>query len=385
MVRDGTTGDWIGSCMGHKGAVWCCRIDTQTQTLIGTASGDYSAHIYDGITGQCLYQFQDAKHILKTCDFNTDTTLFATGGHEGMVRIYNLIEQEALYSAALLLQQSQQQHVQQVQPQQQPQTKASKNDKNPNNHKSQTVTTCTPNSSSSTPIRMTNVTPHEIMVLPMTGTTSTTVKIMKLNWYDTRTLIIGGSDGTIRFYDATMTTTASSDAAVHPIQILQTPHVPNGEIRDMEYKSIVASTGTSKSSTTNNNDWKALSVAVQNSILIYNVTDLTHIPLQYQYNCTTIHFRNEGGLSLHPSGLQFCVGGSDLYVYLYNVILSPTNNTESDDTTTMPPTYQIQEMDCYKGHHGPIRCLRYSPDGTTLASGSEDGTIRLWQNTVPIP
>jgi len=33
----------------------------------------------------------------------------------------------------------------------------------------------------------------------------------------------------------------------------------------------------------------------------------------------------------------------------------------------------------YRGHAGPVTSVTWSPDGQRIASGSEDGTVQLWQ------
>lgn len=59
---------------------------------------------------------------------------------------------------------------------------------------------------------------------------------------------------------------------------------------------------------------------------------------------TPMHFREEGGASLHPDGGRFVAGGSDLWVRVFD--------------------YETgRELECHKGHHGPVRCGGWAVGG----------------------
>lgn len=275
MLRDATTGNWIGSFAGHKGAVWSCHLDP-TGSLAATASGDFSAKIWDAITGRALAELPH-KHICKTCDFSPDSLQLATGGHEGLVRVYKL--------------------------------KDVLDHREEEGHKAA----------------------NPWLTLSHDG-----VVISKVSWWTNDILIAAGADGTIRFWKI-------AENETEPMHVLQV----DAEVRDMEIRTLA---GTGKD---------ILTVAAGSQVSFFDLHDKQLI---HAYPMP-IHFREEGGASLHPDGHKFVAGGSDLWV---RVFCFETG----------------QELECHKGHHGPIRCLRYAPDGKTYATGSEDGTIRLWKTDV---
>jgi len=265
MLRDAKSGDWIGTFVGHKGAVWSTKLD-RTACLAATASGDFSCKVWDAITGAALFSFPH-QHIVKTVDFSHDSRRLATGGHEGILRIFYLEQ-------------------------------------------------------------------HQNEPVSIVQKENEKITITKCLWLNERVILVAASDGKIRFWDVNDT------ILLHTLKV-------EAEVRDVEFclqnKILTVASGSTVSLF---------------ELSIENVTEIEGT-LRHAHKMP-IHFREEGGASLHPSGTKFVAGGSDLWVRVFDAETG-------------------EEIECHRGHHGPVRCLRYAPDGNSFATGSEDGTIRLWR------
>jgi serine-threonine kinase receptor-associated protein len=90
MLRDGVTGDWIGTFIGHKGATWQARISADAG-LAATGSADFSAKVWDTTTGEVLHTLPH-NHIVKAVAFppQENPQILATGGAEKKLRIWDL-------------------------------------------------------------------------------------------------------------------------------------------------------------------------------------------------------------------------------------------------------------------------------------------------------
>ncbi|KAK1064447.1 hypothetical protein LTR33_012055, partial [Friedmanniomyces endolithicus] len=90
MLRDGLTGDWIGTFIGHKGAVWSARLSDDA-TLAATGSADFSAKVWDTFTGETLATLQH-NHIVRAVAFPPQARpqVLAAGGMEKKLRVFDL-------------------------------------------------------------------------------------------------------------------------------------------------------------------------------------------------------------------------------------------------------------------------------------------------------
>lgn len=255
MLRNGETGDWIGTFEGHKGAVWSCCLD-RNALFAATASADFSAKIWDAITGDVKHSF-DHKHIVRACAFSEDTHRLLTGGMEKILRIYDLNRPDAP--------------------------------------------------------------PREVDKSP--GSVRTVAWL-----HSDQTILSSCTDmGGVRLWD-----------------------VRSGQIvRTLETKSSVTSAEVSQ-------DGRYITTCDGTSVKFW---DANHFGLVKSYDMPCM----VESASLEPKyGNKFVAGGEDMWVRVFDF-------------------HTGQEIACNKGHHGPVHCVRFAPGGESYASGSEDGTIRIWQ------
>ncbi|KAL7922872.1 WD40 repeat-like protein [Trichoderma austrokoningii] len=95
MIRDGVTGDWIGTFLGHKGAVWQVRLSPDTMTA-ATASADFTVKIWDTHTGELMITIPHP-HVVRAVAYSPyNSQLVATGDMEKKVRVFDLSRVEAV-------------------------------------------------------------------------------------------------------------------------------------------------------------------------------------------------------------------------------------------------------------------------------------------------
>lgn len=254
MLRNGVTGDWVGTFVGHKGAVWCSRINSRA-TNVATASADYSVKLWNAISGEELHSFLHSK-VVKTVDFSSSGSTLITGGTEKTLRLYDLEKPES------------------------------------------EPTIWDGNSESIKTVLWTNEEPTVLSIC---------------------------TKGFVHVWD---------------IRSLQ-------EVRKVEMKSPISNISYSF-------DKKILTTIGNRQISFWDGSNFEHIQT-HTIPPTVVSAAVDQG----SSPTTFVTGGSDNWVRVFSF----------EDG---------KELDVIKGHHGPVNHVAFAPDAKTFASGSDDGTIRLW-------
>ncbi|KAE9394064.1 WD40 repeat-like protein [Gymnopus androsaceus JB14] len=262
MLRE-WTGDWIGTFLGHKGAVWSTKLSLDSSRA-ATASADFTAKVWDTYSGNPLHSFPH-NHIVRSVALSPSASHLLTGGQEKKVRIFDIGRPDA----------------------------------------------------------------DPDFLSESGGGTSHDATVKSVVWVGEHTGVTAGEDGKIKWWDLRTRALATSVTFPNPITSMELSR-PTGRL-------VVTSGPT---------------VAFIHALPSNNGVSHT-LTLPY----------SPSSASIHPV-LQdrFVTGNSgDEWVRIHGM--------------------DGEEREVLKGHHGPVHCVEFSPDGEMYASGSEDGTIRLWQTT----
>ncbi|CAG8975498.1 hypothetical protein HYALB_00004817 [Hymenoscyphus albidus] len=302
MLRDGVTGDWIGTFFGHKGAVYQARLSPDAATA-ATASADFTAKVWDTHSGEVLCTLQH-NHIVRAIAFPPDKgDLLATGGMEKKLRLFDLSKHAAIL---------------------------------PPNTKS---------------------TPKKMVVNPE-GKTNGALDRSLIGAEEGFEIGPGVHKGTIKAIvwskDPNILVTAADDKVIRwwdlRTQSVVQEKTVQGDIGSCEF------TNYQPQPTDIGGGYPVLVIAAGKTVYFYGGPDsrnlIKSVDLPYEV----------ASAALHPTQRKFVTGGiKDTWAKVYNY------DTE-------------QELDVHKGHHGPIWSISFSPDGSLYATGSEDGTIKMWKN-----
>jgi len=261
MLRE-WTGDWIGTFLGHKGAVWSTKLSLDASRA-ASGSADFTAKVWDTYSGNCLHSFPH-NHIVRSVALSPQSSFLLTGGQEKKVRIFDLSRPDA-----------------------------------------------------------------EPDFLYDSGPLSHDGTIKSVVWVGEHSGVTAGEDGKIKWWDLRSREMTKVLAFPDPITSME------------------------------------LSSPTQRLVVTSGKT-VEFIPAQPHM-----------GHNTHSLTLRYAPSSASIHPILQDRFVT---GSMSDEWVRVH-AINGEERDVLKGHHGPVHCVEFSPDGEMYASGSEDGTIRLWQTT----